>query len=133
MAIIWKPALNGHIPSCERKCARGSCAGLSLFIYRVLGALNNLSFPFETFSSCFLRTLSIISPSKRKKDFISPRIHGLDFQIFGVWYLHIKGKEIKYSKTRLIHLNCRLTLNYSSFSDTYYDEKFDGKMDDGKT
>ena len=31
------------------------------------------------------------------------------------------------------HLNCRLILNYSALSVTYYHEELDGKMDDAKT
>ena len=32
-----------------------------------------------------------------------------------------------------MHLNCRLILNYSSFSVTFYHEELDDKMDDAKT
>ena len=44
----------------------------------------------------------------------------------------MKGK-VKISKSGVMHLNCRLILNYSSLSVTYFQVEPDDKMEDAKT
>ena len=47
--------------------------------------------------------------------------------------LHVKGKELRNSKLgALVHLNCRLMLNYSSFSLTYYHEERYSRTNNGE-